>query len=112
VDAERRAEAGELLGLQRLYVCTTLSSQPRGALSKPPEVALPPCTSRNTLSRAVMFPFCLDGLHPTQLFGTLVMLSESLSEWKCCDVVASHHPPAMDVVTVIRWRVLTSACRE
>lgn len=36
---ERRAEAGELLGLQRLYVCTALSNQPRGELSKPPEVS-------------------------------------------------------------------------
>ena len=35
---ERRAEAGELLGLQRLYVTTALSNQPRGQLSKPPEV--------------------------------------------------------------------------
>lgn len=38
---ERRAEAGELLGLQRLYVCTALSNQPRGELSKPPEVRFP-----------------------------------------------------------------------
>lgn len=35
---EQRAEAGELLGLQRLYVTTALSNQPRGELSKPPEV--------------------------------------------------------------------------
>ena len=37
-DVERRAEAGELLGLQRLYVTTALTNQPRGELSRPPEV--------------------------------------------------------------------------
>ena len=37
----RRAEAGELLGLQRLYVTTALTNQPRGELSKPPEVRSP-----------------------------------------------------------------------
>jgi len=32
---ERQVEAGELLGLQRLYVCTALSSQPNGGLAEP-----------------------------------------------------------------------------
>lgn len=35
---EQRAEAGELMGLQRLYVTTALSNQPRGEMSRPPEV--------------------------------------------------------------------------
>ena len=35
---ERQAEAGELLGLQRLYVCTALSNQPNGGLAEPLKV--------------------------------------------------------------------------
>ena len=35
---ERQAEAGELLGLQRLYVCTALSNQPNGGLTEPLKV--------------------------------------------------------------------------
>lgn len=42
---ERRAEAGEVLGLQRLYVTTALSNQPRGEMSRPPEVRQIPTVS-------------------------------------------------------------------
>jgi hypothetical protein len=35
---EQRADAGELMGLQRLYVTTALSNQPQGEMSRPPEV--------------------------------------------------------------------------
>lgn len=37
---ERQAEAGELLGLQRLYVCTALSNQPNGGLAEPLKVII------------------------------------------------------------------------
>ena len=43
---ERQAEAGELLGLQRLYVCTALSNQPNGGLAEPLKVL---CTLYNVL---------------------------------------------------------------
>ena len=39
---DRQAEAGELLGLQRLYVCTALSSQPNGGLAEPLRVCSNP----------------------------------------------------------------------
>lgn len=35
---KEQAEAGELLGLQRLYVCTALSNQPNGGLAEPLKV--------------------------------------------------------------------------
>ena len=35
---KEQAEAGELLGLQRLYVCTALSNTPNGGLAEPLKV--------------------------------------------------------------------------
>ena len=49
---ERQAEAGELLGLQRLYVCTALSNQPNGGLAEPLKVN--PTATRYHLSSCAL----------------------------------------------------------